>query len=233
MKVTLKQFPCGAGEQGREQRPGTGEVTFPLHTVMCTCPCQWTHDFVPDVGRASGGTQKPHPDMEDCASDKGRATSHPPGRKELADYSHSPAACRMVPPGSASPSEEGLPLTQCARSSFSSVFGLGWQQMFLCPSVQMLRSWLWSAVCFVFCHFPPEPTDSTLLLEGHPVPSTEFKTKGEVSEERNLTPKCPNLNSSCTGILCTNEFPLPAQGFGTAMDPMCAQLGEGWMPALL
>lgn len=74
----------------------------------CTArPCQWTHDLVPGVGR--GDTQQPDPDMGDCASDRGRAPSHPPGSKGLADHTHPPAACGMGPPGSASPSEEGLP----------------------------------------------------------------------------------------------------------------------------
>lgn len=160
--------------------------------------------------------------MEDCASDKGRAASHPPVSKELADHTPSPAACGMMPPGSASPSEEGLLLTQSARPSFSSLFGFGWQQMFLSPSVQMLGCWLWSAVCFLFCHSHFEPTDSALLLQEYQVPSTEFKPKGNVSEERSLLPRqMHNLNSNCIGILFTNELPLPAQGFATAMDPTC------------
>lgn len=123
-------------------------------------------------------------------------------------------------PGSASPSEEGLLLTQSARSSFSSLFGFGWQQMFLCPSVQMLGCW--STVCFLFCHSYSEPTVSALLLELYWVPSTEFKPKGKVSEEGRLLPKqIHNLNSNCIGLLCTNELLLPAQGFSTAVDPMC------------
>lgn len=155
-------------------------------------------------------------------SGKGRAASHPPESRELADHTHSPAACGMLPPGSASPSEEGLLLTHPARSSFSSLFGFGWQQMFLCLSVQMLGCWLWSAVCFLSCHSHFEPMDSALLLEEYRVPSSEFKPKGKVSQQRSLLPRqMPNLNSSSIGILCNNELPPPAQGLATAMDFVC------------
>lgn len=102
--------------------------------------------------------------------------------------------------------------------------------MFLCPSAQMLGCWLWSAVCFLFCHSRFKPTNAALLLEeNYRVPSTEVKPGGRVSEERSLFPRqMHNLNSALALVSCVPTIYLSLlKGLPQVKDPMC--IGERGM----